>query len=248
MDGSRFDAWSRTLVTAHSRRGLTRLLVGLAVGGPLAGLGRSETAAKPKRRKKKHQRPTSPPPPVSPPPPPCPDGQRLCRGSCLSLLVCCDNADCLPAGGRTCQNGTCACPPDKPRDDCPGSNTVCQECCRPEECQELGDLDGSTCVSGQCVCTNPTTRRCPVGTAWAGVCGQCCDNAECSGGQRCLSTFGPPSCGCPDDASCNGVCVPMPCAGMCGQVCSTVGASCCGNGALTCQATLGEPLCLPPPG
>jgi mannan endo-1,4-beta-mannosidase len=52
MDGSHIDALSRALVEARSRRDVTRLLSGLAVGGAVALRNRSETAAKKKHKKK----------------------------------------------------------------------------------------------------------------------------------------------------------------------------------------------------
>ena len=56
MDGSRFDALSRTLVAGHSRRGLAHLLGGL---GLLELFGQPVTLAKRKHKKhkKKHKRP-----------------------------------------------------------------------------------------------------------------------------------------------------------------------------------------------
>jgi hypothetical protein len=45
MDGARFDALTKTLGTAHSRRTLTRLLAGLSLGGVLSALGSDEAAA-----------------------------------------------------------------------------------------------------------------------------------------------------------------------------------------------------------
>ena len=77
MDADRFDAVTRSLREARSRRGLTRLLGALTLGGPLALLGAAETEAKRKKKKKKKTgttpTATAPPPgpgPVSPPPPP----------------------------------------------------------------------------------------------------------------------------------------------------------------------------------
>jgi hypothetical protein len=56
MDGSTFDAWSRAVAQNRSRRGLTRLLAGLALSGPLALVGRLEVAAKHKKRKRRRAR------------------------------------------------------------------------------------------------------------------------------------------------------------------------------------------------
>src|SRR5262249_38343340 len=68
MDGSRFDAWSRALVTGHSRRGLTRLLGGLTLGSLVSRVDFAEIGAKKKKHKKHKRHAISPP--VSPPPSP----------------------------------------------------------------------------------------------------------------------------------------------------------------------------------
>src|SRR5215204_218450 len=89
MDETRFDALARSLTQPRSRRGLTRLLGGLGVGGPLALFGAGETAAKPKK-KKKNKKKSAAALPVSPPPSGCtPDcaGKRCgdangCGGFC----------------------------------------------------------------------------------------------------------------------------------------------------------------------
>src|SRR5262245_15571273 len=102
MDGSRFDAWSRTLVTAHSRRGLTRLLTGPALGGPVALLAEPAAVAKHRRHKKHHGGTTTPP--VSPPPsPPCP--QPAAPHFCASANTC------LPAcpTGKVFEPASCTC-------------------------------------------------------------------------------------------------------------------------------------------
>src|SRR5262245_27981793 len=52
MDAARFDALSRAFVAGHSRRGVTRLLGGLAIAGSLVGPGSTETQAKHKHKKK----------------------------------------------------------------------------------------------------------------------------------------------------------------------------------------------------
>ena len=56
MDADRFDRLSRDLVRHHSRRGLTALLGGLAVGGALGLSHPDVSAAKNRRRRRKGQR------------------------------------------------------------------------------------------------------------------------------------------------------------------------------------------------
>ena len=221
MDGSRFDSFTQTLALHGTRR---RALGGLLFGAfGFLSLSADDAAAhdlKAKCKKKsgdakkkclkqakKHAATHTV---VSPPP--CPQGQRPCRGACLSTLICCDDSDC--AGGRTCQNGTCACPDDAPHGDCPGSGSVCQQCCESRNCWINGadQGDGRQCQSGACVCTVLGTRLCP-----SGLCGFCCDTSECSGGKTCVRNNpgpGPGRCECAyfpsPQVECRGRCV-APC-------------------------------------
>jgi hypothetical protein len=96
MDDSRLDALVRSLAADHSRRGLTHLCGGLALGGPLALLGLSETAAKRKkykRKRRKEKEPTAGGTPVPPPPPP------TCAESCSAP---CNNCFHRPVGPPLC--------------------------------------------------------------------------------------------------------------------------------------------------
>jgi hypothetical protein len=229
MDGSRFDALSRALVAGSSRRAATRLIGAIALGAPLAFREPSETVAKHKKHKKKHKG-------ASPTPPPCPEGTRRCGDQCLSVLICCDETDC--AGGRTCQQGTCVCPANRPHGDCPGSG-VCQECCDISDCRPPAS-DGQECQAGQCVCTFAGTRRCPDG-----LCGSCCDDSECRGGQQCLSFGSDRHCQCAPvgETLCHGLCIPTGCAAFCDAPCAA-DPTCCGG--LSCKPdSAGTPRCLP---
>ena len=53
MDGDRFDAVTRPLAASRTRRGISRLLFGLALAGSLAASGHHKTAAKGKDGDKK---------------------------------------------------------------------------------------------------------------------------------------------------------------------------------------------------
>jgi hypothetical protein len=186
LDGSRFDAWSRALAAAPSRRRLTQFLAGLALTGPLALQERVETAAKHKKRKRKH--PTGPP--ASPP---CGDGKRRCQGVCIPSNQCCADADCADLAPRCCR-GTCLRP---------------TECCADADCRGVQTCQGSTCG-----CPAPTTDcegscvRCPTGGACAGTRCVCPDGqTACSG--TCYDTSllcGPPgvceACQDPDHLQC----------------------------------------------
>jgi hypothetical protein len=137
----------------------------------------------------------------------------------LSVLICCDASDC--AGGRSCQQGTCACPGAKPH-ICPGS-TVCQQCCTRADCGAQVANDGQVCQDGRCVCTLAGTQRCPSATFWSGTCGACCDHTDCSGAEVCTSVHlgfpVHPHCACETGATCNGACVSSSCAGLCNEPC-----------------------------
>jgi hypothetical protein len=112
VDDTRFDSLTRSLSDLRSRRGLTRLLIGIGLGGPLALGGLDENEAKRKKRKPVHgegkkkkkkkkktgRTPTATVPPpdssvVSPPPPPDP-----CAG-----VVC----PAVARGTSGCVGGTC---------------------------------------------------------------------------------------------------------------------------------------------
>lgn len=236
MDGSRFDAVSRALVAGQSRRGLTRLLSGLVLSGALALGERREGAAK--RKGKKHRKPRR-----GEASPACPAGQKLCRRSCLSTLVCCADTDC--AGGRTCQSGTCACPPNKPH-VCSGS-TICQECCTVEDCGPSSTARTALlCQGGRCLCKDAAQHICPGGTRQAGWCNAaCCDDDECPEARTCEVnvSFGYVQCRCEQttcaDDGAQFLCVPFDCGGTCLARCPqgvAVGQPCCsGKGALVCQ-------------
>ena len=242
MDSTRFDAFTRRLSAVVSRRAA----LGFMGGGLVSMMSLASGQGKKRRGKnKKRKKKQSPSPPNSPPPPglACPAGQRPCRGGCLSTLICCDDADC--AGGRTCQDGTCACPADRPL-VCPGS-TVCAQCCTATDCRPAGHNDGQVCQDGACLCTIDGSRRCPDG-----VCGLCCDANECgAGATQCIPyTGGIQFCVC-DRLYCRGYCPNHECANRCGDACATAGSECCGSGVgrLVCQADVidGQLRCLPPP-
>jgi hypothetical protein len=173
----------------------------------------------------------------------CPSGQRPCRGACLSVLICCDASDC--AGGRTCQQGTCACPPDEPHDNCAPGNTVCQQCCTVTDCRPNIYNDNQACTNGQCVCPAPT-HRCPSGSENAGRCGQCCNDSDCPGAAFCFQVQGSGSaiCRCTTSAECEGFCASPLCEDLCDIQCPqgvAIGEPCCsGTDPLICRPNFPE--------
>src|SRR5262245_19824217 len=98
MDGSRFDALSRTLVVDYSRRGVTRLLGTLVLGEILGLQQAAESTAKGRRgggkKRKKRGQPSVLPtaPPTAPPVPHVCQGRDVCVQS--------GAAACGPAGNE----------------------------------------------------------------------------------------------------------------------------------------------------
>ena len=220
MDDSRLDKLARALSEAHSRRGLTRLLSGLAVGGPLAALGVADSEGKPKKKKKGKKKRSRGSSPVPPPPTP-PTG---CTGSCAGKACGADNGCGTPCQtgscptGETCQSGQCVssgCPAGTR--DCGGG--VCQECCFgqtnsdyhccPPEYPNCHDstvyfgINRSCTEGGICRCPETYPAECTISGA-SGTCHQCCpgegacldnepEGAECYYG-RCVCPAGETSC------------------------------------------------------
>ena len=165
MDDSRFDALTRSLTHARSRRGLARLLGGLTLGGPLALGGLAESAAGTKKMKKKRKKkgtaPTATVPPtdqgtVSPPPPP------FCSDKPDHPETYCGESEFDPANKSTwyfCQGGVCGLWPDcKPR------NTPC---------------------AGPSCCSWPTTACDTLGTCGCSSEGlPCTETFDCCGSEQ----------------------------------------------------------------
>jgi hypothetical protein len=136
MEDLAFDTLTRALADAHSRRGLLRLLRSVAfLGGPLALLGLSETAAKRKKggkkKRKKRKRLTTTGG--------CGNGEKPCDGACIPNNQCCNNADCT-ISGQVCLSRQCACPEALPE--------ICGGACL------------APCLSHQV--RDPTTCRCCI--------------------------------------------------------------------------------------
>ena len=97
MDADRFDTLVRSLRETQSRRGLTRLLGGLAIGAPLALLGLAETEAKRRKKKKKKKKASGGTPVCTPQCAGC-GGSNGCGGTC----GCGANQFCHTGICRTC--------------------------------------------------------------------------------------------------------------------------------------------------
>jgi hypothetical protein len=82
---------------------------------------------------------------------------RCCQGACLTV-ECCTSADCR--GGKTCPDGTCACPPERPL--CPDVST--EVCCAPTPGYEVSQIIcGSAGPTPICGCTYPAVGNCAPG-------------------------------------------------------------------------------------
>jgi hypothetical protein len=231
MDGSRFDAWSRAFADAHSRRGLTRLLAGLALGGAFALRERAETAAKHKRHKKRHRSgsPLSQPAPPAPPPgPTCRDKVQNgaetdvdCGGPdcprCLTGQHCATHLDCATAictqgvchdclnEGLECGadfNGDCACDRGNCTSNVGRTVTTCADCVAPWVCL-LPDCY-PPCGSSESCAAAPAVQQdaCRGNTATCGRGGQCF--LTVAGEGRCGIPTATGSCGCRTDQECAG--------------------------------------------
>ena len=256
MDGFRFDALTRALSSAGSRRALAAGFAGAL--GMLPRVAPDDAAArkkpcppckKRKQGKCKKKLPDGTACPnggtcqsgrcVAATPGGCPSGQKPCAGRCIPSNQCCTNSDC-PALRPSCEQGACTCPPERPL-LCPGSND-CQQCCTVTDCRPATGLDdGQECRNGECVCP-AGKRRCPSDSSFPGRCGFCCASSECPRGQFCY--FGTCMCG---GVICNDVCVTADCESQCFAPCTTPGGACCSGNQLTCQqVTPTQRFCLPP--
>lgn len=185
MDGSRFDTLTRSLAEPRSRRGVNRLLGGLAMGGPFTLLGVHEGAAKKKKvtlchqgqtisvsrkAKKKHLK----------------HGDTL--GACPTCVPTCNGATCGSDGcggtcscpsGQTCLvNGSCALPCTVTCGE--GPQPVCTHTC-PASCGNCSEPD----TDEQRHCILPAGSAVPCDTRQS-----CTSTSECSRGEQCLDCAG----------------------------------------------------------
>lgn len=199
MDGSRFDALTRSLFTALSRRGLSRagagfLLVGTAswrTGLPASGNGKKKGGKKGGKKGKKKPGPCGSG---------CGGGTLCCPSGCVDVIN--DRANCgrcgnVCASNQVCRNLECALcePPKVPCGnqciDITSDPTNCGSCGTPcrkyEECQQLKCVcRGERCQNGACCpidyrCVGEGTGCCLTGYRSCGN-GICCRNTMTCGG------------------------------------------------------------------
>jgi hypothetical protein len=260
MDADRFDALSRSLIEAPSRRSALRLLAGSALGGALGWLGHEAAEAGKKKRKKrkkgedkgggggskkkkkkKNRNQEQPPPPEPCGPASCSSGTFCCddaRGIC-----CADGSECCNIGPGT---GSCCSPPNRcgkpwgndaaPWECCPPerqwfTNTGLVRCC-PTGTRSLGT--GITSDDGPCC---PEEKYCSQSLTGGACCPDlapiCTDRATercCTEEGRCGDTC----CAPPFSECCNGKCRHADLGPWtpCGDSCCLGGKSCCTNGGL----------------
>jgi hypothetical protein len=217
MDAHCFDAFARTLSVGASRRGLGRLLGGLAIAGGIVGHStrfaegkngcRNDKNKKKDKEKKKKKKCSAD----------C--FNTCCDGNCVNTPT--DRNNCGACGnvcvpGQYCANGTCVtC--DKSictiglaeycvdlqtdRENCGSCGIVCQKDSGGNPQRDL------VCSAGACICTGttcPTSLRCcPAGYVCNRDDGCCPEGGDyCGGGQCCPRGF--------------------KCGGNCGQPCCAV--------------------------
>jgi hypothetical protein len=187
MDADRFDRLARAITAQRSRRGVTRALTGLTLGGmlgPLLGVADSESRKKKKKgkgKKKKGGVPISPDPLSPPPGPTCSDGATNgsetdvdCGGDCPRCALdrtCTSRNDCVTA---LCKNSTCHPCSDIPVPGGPTTNDCGQD------------------VNGKCNCRWPATGGsavCYQGVPTGNPVFSC---ASCAPGTYCFSAGGAP--------------------------------------------------------
>lgn len=216
MDSIRFDAITRRLGAAGTRRqGLAALVAGVAVQMiPGPGVEEAEASCKGYKRRCKKKRHCCKQ-----------DGLRCKRGRCR----CKKGWKHCPGTGDDCTRvkadanhcGTCgnACPPETPC--C--INGSCQELCGGSCCADcfMDFLDGETPQPGTATCCDPGAGTFCKGNKHDPADDECCwPDQECVDGHCCSDGFqGAVICGgtcCAEASCCNGKCCPE------GQVCATV--------------------------
>jgi hypothetical protein len=197
MDPARFDMLVRSLTAWPSRRRLLAIVpAGLvaslpfALGESLSLFGLADVDAKRKKKRKRKKKKS-----------------RNCTSNCAGKL--CGDDGCgglcgfACSGGKTCQDGACACPSGQK--ECRGQEGTCATCCEPDDCpagqicsQGRCGVVANTCASGydsciqvqipcrtdfSCICfaTWEGQTRCASNTASLVTgCGTCTSDAQCA--------------------------------------------------------------------
>ena len=202
MDAHRVDAFTRALGVGSSRRGLARILGGLALAGGI--VGHSAKPAAGKKKKKNNDKKKKP----------CKNCHgECCDGKCVNTPT--DHNNCGACGnvcvpGQYCANGTCT-PCESPMsvctvagvDYCANLQTDTQNCgtcgnACPKDRKNNPQRD-LVCQAGACICTGttcPSGRCCPAGFSCNRDDGCCPEGGDYCGNGRC----------CPSGFTCGGTC------------------------------------------
>jgi hypothetical protein len=157
MDSRNFDALTRALTAARSRRGALGLLATLPLlGGRFPPL---DLQARKKKRKKKKT---------------CKSSQKKCGKRCIPLTGCCSSAECGASGA--CVNNTCSCASGFK--NCNGACIPNSDCCRSDDCPGV-----QVCTGGDCACPSDTPNACPGDVCVNG--NECCVDSDCGIGAAC---------------------------------------------------------------
>jgi hypothetical protein len=214
MAAIRFDALTRTLINADSRRGALRSLL----AGTLGLLGWADAQDAPAKKCKKIKNKAKRKKCLARakgitagPQPGCPDGTRSCNGACIPAANCCTNADC---GAQVCDaDGVCrTCTGDA---ECGTGRKCCvtfgiaaciatSECCTSADCAATEEC----CPGSPRVCKVATGQICTSAEecCQTGLASRVCDPQTGKTGTRC---------GVPPGGVCgaNSVCCNIVCAG-----------------------------------
>jgi hypothetical protein len=237
MDGSRFDALTRTLITP--RRGAVRTLFGGALGALLAARSQEALACKNFGKQCAHDNDCCAGMKCRNDKCRCDNGFTKCNAKCYDLNT--DETHCgacatICAAGESCCDGTCS-DTSTDRDNCGVCGAACAatEICLEGVCtacpvgnQVCGGVccpSFRTCCDGTCVddlqsnsdhcgaCGNQCPRICPKDLDDPAACHgpRCCSNGECLRGLQ----FDRDNCGAcglacaADEACCDGECVDL---------------------------------------
>jgi hypothetical protein len=228
VDAERFDDYLRALTRSNgsSRRGITRALGGITLGGSLgAWLSLADLEAKRKNKKRKRKRKKRKNKKKNP-----------CTPKCAECQTCTDGACVNKPNGTACSDGACR------FGACQACGADGQTCCEDDTCPDSGECGFDTCCRQDGSCGELFTP--------------CCADGACDGTLHCVLDHGDPMCFpadtpcgaagetcCVDETgySCDGDLFCNLATGTCGETtdCGGENAGCCADGStVTCDPGL----------
>jgi hypothetical protein len=215
MDGSHFDTLARTVTAAGSRR---RVLTGLVLGslglrGALTEQAAARTCKKIKNKAKRKKCLAKARLGANPLGPSCPEGKKICAGTCIPSNQCCADADCGPDAPRCCR-GTCMTAQCCTSGDCAPNEACVNFTCTCElafgSCGHGRFCNGDTL---RCEACRPSGGSCTFANGSGGSSDYCCSSLcssgtcvgrpagmECTSDEQCASGICEPNCS--DDNLC----------------------------------------------